>query len=171
MARVELSPQPTRTSANGLALIQRFETFLATPRKGSQGFLEIGWGHVLRPDEAQVTLVNRQQAEALLIEDLRVFEIYLQATIRVELAQHAFDALISLLRDVGIRAFERSDIRHLIQADKPQEAARTWRTWEGPRHGARNLERRHAEANLFLKASLSFYGHPEDEHFAAYLPE
>lgn len=175
MARVELPSKLLRTSANGLALIERFESFTRTPRTGSAGLMEIGYGHVLRSIDPAITLVDRQQAEALLAEDLRAYELYLQATIRGELSQHAFDALISLLWDVGILAFERSEIRQLINADKPQEAARLWRTWDGkplpPREGPRNLERRHAEANLFLKGSLSAYGHPEDEHFAAYLPE
>ncbi len=153
MPTAENLPQPLRISAPGIALLQHFTPFCPTPIKTDCGLEEIGYGHVLRPVDQHLTRVNEAQAEQLLREDVRVFEIYLRATMRVPLQQHQFEALISLVWDVGILAFERSSIRWLLNAGKVGEAVELWRTWDGgplsPRPGAENLTRRQFETALF----------------------
>jgi len=151
-------PQPHRSPPNarsvsvaGLEMIKRCVPFSAT-RRGTPGALQtIGYGHFLRPADAGLRVVDDALATQLLREDLRCIEIYLNATVRVLLEQHEFDALASLVFDVGMRTYERSFLRNAINAGDREEAGRLLMRWEMP--GNTNPARRSAEAMLFLHGS------------------
>lgn len=168
-------PNALCTSDVGISVIKQYQTFRPTPKKELCGLYEIGYGHVLRPVDQNLTMVTEAQAEQLLREDVRCFEIYLNATIRVPLQQHEFDALVSLVFDVGMLAFEHSPIRKMIDQGQRQEAARELRAWRGGPFGNRSAachhRRRHDEARLFLHGTHSVYSAFEDEHFATFCPD
>lgn len=113
-----LATPPNRLAigAAGLAIIRRFEIFSAIPTLHRKGSHVIGYSHRLRGDEAELLLapISRETGEMLMRQDCRLLELYLNATTRVVLAQHQFDALCSLLFDVGIKAFERSPLRACV---------------------------------------------------------
>jgi len=88
-------------------------------------------------------------------EDLRCFELYLSATAQTPLEQHEFDALVSLLFDVGILAFERSPLRALVNAGDKLAAADALRHWPTPEDDAARIARRRDEAEWFLYGSLA----------------
>ncbi|HRD68287.1 MAG TPA: lysozyme [Candidatus Competibacter sp.] len=98
----------------GLWIIRWFECFHPEPYLHRKGYHAIGYGHRIR--DWGIVLVNppidRAFAETLLRrEDLPMLQLYLNATTPVVLAQHEFDALCSLVFDVGIKAYERSPLR------------------------------------------------------------
>lgn len=173
MPTAEFYPNNLRISDAGIALLKRFTPLQHTPRKASCGIDEIGYGHILRPVDHHLTLVNEAQAEQLMREDVRVLEIYLNSTFRVSLLPHQFDALISLIWDIGIVSFERSPIRAYINAGMFSEAVQSWRvgfaSWKGSRFGAQNLEVRYFEAAHFSCGAVNTYGHPEVDHFSTFV--
>lgn len=139
-------------SPAGLDLIKMAVPFCAQ-RSGAPGSLQtIGYGHVLRPGDVDLQLVTEEQATQLLREDLRCIEIYLNAAARVPLAQHEFDALVSLIFDVGILSYEHSFLRDAVNAGDRQEAARLLAAWATPDQA--NPVRRNAEATLFLRGKV-----------------
>lgn len=127
-ARRHTDPRTTTSRLSigepGLRIIRYYDTFSAEPYLHRKGYHAIGYGHRIRGLDgvAVVPPITRALAEELLRrEDLPMLELYLNATARVTLAQHEFDALCSLLFDVGIRAFERSELRaHLNAGDRPR---------------------------------------------------
>ncbi|MEF8746689.1 MAG: lysozyme [Candidatus Accumulibacter propinquus] len=115
MAPHPLHPNDWRVSDAGLDLIKRFERFSSRPYPHPCGLPAIGYGHLLRPiDQALSRGVNFDQAEQLLREDVRIYEIYLNASCRVPIDQHEFDALTSLLWDIGILEYEGSTLRKML---------------------------------------------------------
>lgn len=93
-----------RTSPVGLALIQTYEGYRATRYLCPAGKWTIGYGHVIgaaewpRLDKARL---SPAQAAALLVEDLAYCEDLIARHVTAPLAQLQFDALASLLYNVG----------------------------------------------------------------------
>ena len=143
-------------SAAGLDLIKLVVPFHGV-RHGVPGALQwIGYGHVLRPiEDAQLHVVSERLATQLLRDDLRCIEIYLNATVRVPLEQHEFDALASLVFDVGIRTYEHSFLRDAINRGDRTEAAILLMRWQTPDNV--NHQRRCAEATMFLRGSIETF--------------
>lgn len=150
--------QPNRLAVGdpGLAIIRRFDHFRAEPYLHRKGYHAIGYGHRIR--DWGIDLLDppiaRATAEELLRKDIAPIELYLNATTRVALAQHQFDALVSLIFDIGIHAFERSPLRaYLHQGESAAVVAEIYRYRD---HGSSADPsypahlRRDAEARLFM---------------------
>src|SRR5574337_424453 len=92
------------TSPVGLALIQTYEGYRATRYLCPAGKWTIGYGHVIgaaewpRLDKARL---SPEQAAALLVEDLAYCEDLIARHVTAPLAQLQFDAMASLLYNVG----------------------------------------------------------------------
>lgn len=150
--------QPNRLAVGepGLAIIRRFDYFQAEPYLHRNGYHAIGYGHRIRDWGIQLLdpPIARATAEELLRQDLSPIELYLNATTRVSLAQHQFDALASLIFDDGIRAFERSPLRsHIHKGESAAAIAAIYRFRDhtpaaDPSYPAHL--RRDAEARLFM---------------------
>lgn len=143
-------PNSLSVSVSGREQIKKFLPFDATPQLSAAGIWVIGYQHALRPIDQDLVQVDEALADHLLAEDLRCVEIYLNATVRVPLEQHEFDALVSLVFDVGMVTFEHSALRlHLNDGDKaciPEELRRFG--WQRGR-AVDDVFRREAEADLF----------------------
>jgi lysozyme len=150
-------PNALCVSPAGLELIKLYHRFCEQPRRAQSGFAEIGFGHVLRPIDDDLLWISVQHADTLLREDLRCVEIYLNATVRVVLEQREFDALASLVFDVGMLNFEHSTLRVMLNAGDKPGAADALRHWGAHRVLADDLPgraRRNAEATMFLRGEL-----------------
>ena len=154
-------PNNLTTSPAGLALIKKHEGFRANVYLCPAGKPTIGYGHMLTRSEIGVLkLVSKAQAEALLLQDCRIAEIFINANVRVVLNQNQFDALVSFAFNLGVGALDRSTLLRVLNTGKYREAARQFLRWDkfkNPRTGklevAKGLFNRRAEESaLFLKA-------------------
>lgn len=140
-----------RTSQQGIDLIKEFEGFSERVYLCPGGVYTIGYGHTRGVQIGDTC--SREKAEEYLRDDLRDTEETIEALIEVPLTQNQFDALVSLVYNIGSGHFYNSTIRRVINckvADK-EEYRRAWMMWvksKGKR--LRGLvRRREAEYKLF----------------------
>jgi lysozyme len=129
--------KPLRLSPRGLALLKSpgFETgpdgrhFAAVPYRCAANKPTIGFGHVIRPNESFPHPITEEVAESLLAQDVGSAEIFVSATTRIA-TQAQFDALVILVFNIGVGAFDKSTLRRLINAGDTAEAiAHEWMRW------------------------------------------
>ena len=121
-----------RTSNQGRALIRMFESFSATPYRCPAGAWTIGFGCVIGNDEVayyQKHPVSKRQAIELFDSRIETFEDGLAELIKVPVKQHQWDALVSLVFNIGVYAFGNSTLlRRLNKADYA-DAAKEFSRW------------------------------------------
>ena len=141
------------TSPRGLRLVKSSETFSPVIYICPAGKPTIGYGHVVRGGVDRFSIpLSREQADALLAEDLAPIEIYLSAVFP-SLNQNQFDALASFCFNVGLGAFEKSTLFARLKAGDLPGAASQFARWV---HGGGKVlpglvKRRAAERDLFLE--------------------
>jgi len=147
-------------SQRGIDLIKSFEGFSLTAYHGKcdrAGLYTIGWGHArgVRPGD-KITL---EQAEKLLREDIRDAENvvnldYVSGRDKPLVTQNEFDALCSLVFNIGSNAYLESTVRRKIKQGDKMAAARAFKMWVYSDHkfiqGLAN--RRADEVRLFLQS-------------------
>lgn len=111
-------------SPEGLMLLRHYEPFSAAPYQHRHGFHAIGHGHRLPPG-APRERITRDQANALLIDDCQTLALYLAATADA-LPPGAFAAVLCLLYDAGIFAWEQSALRQAVTAGQHEVAITLW---------------------------------------------
>lgn len=116
------------TSAVGLDLIRGFESFSAEVYRCPAGRLTIGYGHVVLKTDRIAPPITEAFAEQLLTADLSWVEEDLNA-LAVPLAQHQFDALASLVFNIGRGAFAGSTLRRRLLAGDMERAANQFPRW------------------------------------------
>ena len=147
-----LHPNALRVSAAGLDLIRRFEGFSESVYLCPAGKPTIGYGHVLRPGEAFPEPISQADATDILAEDCRTVEIFINANVRVPLAQHEFDALVCFVYNIGVGAFDRSTLLRFLNMGERAAVVNEFLRWNkvqgAPMEGL--TRRRMAEAKMFL---------------------
>lgn len=144
-------------SARGLALIMRFEGFRDFTYVDAAGKLTIGFGHQLKPGERFDNGVSRTQAEELLAKDAEAACRAVRRLVRVKLAQSQFDALASLVYNIGAGAFSGSTLLKRLNAGCLAAAADEFLRWNKIRRADGYAEspgltaRRAAERMMFLE--------------------
>lgn len=117
-------------SEQGIALIKEFEGFSAQPYRCPAGKLTIGYGHVIHPIETYPEAgITQQEAEKLLKQDVSYAEAMVNHAVLVPLSQNQFDALVSLVYNIGIKAFVNSTLLRLLNDGDTQAAARQFSRW------------------------------------------
>ena len=143
-----------RISGQGIALIKEFEgyspgVYLCPGEKAT-----IGYGHALLPGEEHLKSgITRQQAEALLLQDVRFAEDAVNAQVRTTLSQNQFDALVSFVYNVGVTAFSHSTLLCLLNENAMVAAAGQFSRWiyASDKKLPGLARRREAEYSLFIK--------------------
>ena len=138
--------------ARGLSLIKRFESLRLNSYQDSGGVWTIGYGHT-GSDVDPGRLITAAQAEALLRRDVAHAELAIDKLIQAPLKQSQFDALVSLVFNIGGARFATSTLRKRVNsldhASVPSEFCK-WRYDNGtPLLGL--IRRRVAEAALYLE--------------------
>ena len=150
--QIKLPPLPAqpnksmKPSANLLSFIMKHEGLRLRQYKDTAGNLTIGYGHKLNGSKPNLVLTEKS-ARDLLIKDILYSADYVMHNVRAKLTQYQFDALTSLVFNVGRTAFASSDLKKLIDAGKMAEAARIMINFRVPNEGVRS--RREAEQVLF----------------------
>lgn len=153
-------------SEAGMALLNEFEGFRAKPYRDSVGKPTIGWGTTYYPDGTPVRMsdkpVTRSEAasikQAVLNQDFSpaVNMMFADEIESGAITQNMFDALISLVYNIGVMGLKASSIYRNIKAGRYDAAADSFLLYNKGRINGRLevigglVTRRHKERALFL---------------------
>ena len=119
-----------KTSQKGLDLIKKFESFSDKEYICPAGKVTIGYGHVILPNEHFSSSITKEEAEILLKKDLQPREKSLNILVKVNINQNQFDALMSLIYNIGVANFKQSTLLKFINDrlfDKVPDQFRRWK--------------------------------------------
>ena len=142
-------------SRSAVELIKAFEGFRPKAARLDDGRWTIGYGHTLTAREGAE--IKEADAEALLLYDMIGASHAVNEFVFAPLTQNQFDALVSFVFNIGVRAFRGSPTLRRLNEGRPLEAAMAMELWrkadlEGERIVIDALVRRRAaEKALFLK--------------------
>ncbi|MGL6100366.1 MAG: lysozyme [Fusobacteriaceae bacterium] len=135
----------------GINMIKRFEGSKLTTYVCEGGKKTIGYGHTKTAKTGMT--ITQQQAEDLLISDLKFFEQKVSEMVKTKITQNQFDALVSFCYNVGSGNLQTSTLLRKLNAGDYPGAAEEFPRWN--RAGGKVLngliKRREAEKELFLK--------------------
>lgn len=146
-----------KISPLGLKLIKAFEGYRENATALATGQRVIGYGHPLEDDE-RMKPVSKEAADTLLREDLAPVEQMVRETIFSPLSQSQFDALVSLVFNIGPINFMTSNLRHALNNGRTLDAAAAFDEWRKADIDGRTyvvdalVRRRTAEKALFLRS-------------------
>ena len=173
-----------KTSAVGISMITRFEQYHdgdlnkigLQPKMCPAGIWTVGLGHALvnqkngqwlrgtadyplvKEQYPQFLTLTKNEADVLLRVDLVKFEDKLNQSLRVQLQQHQFDALVSYTFNIGWS----ETMMRLINANSPMKNIVDW--WENHYITANGvkmpglIKRRKSEAHLYSTGKVSYFG-------------
>lgn len=140
-----------KTSNNGISIICRFEGLRLQSYMCSAGILTIGFGHT-GPEVKEHMTITKDKAVEFLKADLQKFEDRLRVLVKIPLLQHEFDALISLMFNIGAGAFSKSTLLKWLNEGRKMDASLEFLSWNKiagqPISGL--TTRRSLERDLFL---------------------
>lgn len=143
------------TSAKGRKLIEQREGMKLEAYQDSVGVWTIGVGHTSMAGSPTVSKglhITAAQCDEILSRDLKKFEVCVNAAVPRPLADHEFDALVSLCFNIGGHAFTNSTIVKKINAGDKAGAADHFLDWS--KAGGKTLQglvnRRKSERMQFI---------------------
>lgn len=143
-----------RISAKGAQFIKNFEGKRLKPYLCPAKKWTVGYGHVISEQEADRLKdgISEDRANELLLSDLAKFEVAVNKSVRVQLTQDQFDALVSFVFNVGIGAFVGSTLLKRLNERNFRAAADEFLKWchIGKEVSAGLLKRRKGEREIFL---------------------
>lgn len=104
-----------KLSEAGLQAIAQREGFGATRYRDASGY-SIGYGHYIQAGESFSEPMSREDAGALLLADSEIAQKAVRAYVKVSLTQAQFDALVSMVYNIGSGNFRTSTTLRLINA-------------------------------------------------------
>lgn len=141
---------PKRLNKAGLAAIKSYEGLSLVRYNDVAGYPTIGYGHLILPHEEFHT-ISLEEAEALFIRDVMVYEDAVNENVKVPLTQNMFNALVSFCYNVGVDQFRNSTLLRVLNAGDYIEANNQLARWN--RAGGKVVEglanRREHEQQLF----------------------
>ena len=146
------NPQDLQIPAFAVALIRLFERFSAMTYREPNGTQSIGYGHNIQAGERFVAPITPSQALELLKADILPRCQAIQEVVKVEVSEEEYCALISLCYNIGVHAFQTSELVALLNAGQRQQAADQFLQWvhASGRVLPALVERREIERDLFL---------------------
>ena len=138
---------------NGVDLIKSFEGFRSVAYLCPANILTIGYGHTKTVKIGQI--VTELQAEKLLLDDLATAENYVNS-LKLNINQNQFDALVSFVFNCGSCNFAKSTLLKMIRVNPNSDNIRfEFSRWN--KGGGKVLSgltrRRKAESDLYFKIS------------------
>ncbi|EDD7982969.1 glycoside hydrolase family protein [Salmonella enterica subsp. enterica serovar Kottbus] len=121
-----------KISDSGLAALKREEGCKLTAYTDSRGVWTIGTGHTGRVDGVAVgknMTITQDTADRLLRDDLSWVERCITERVTVPLNQNQYDALCSLIFNIGANAFTGSRVRRYLNAGNYTAAADAFLKW------------------------------------------
>lgn len=136
-------------SIPGLKLIEHFEGLRLKAYKDSVGIWTIGYGHTAGVCEGDE--ITPEQAEAFLHNDVAWAERVIATKVPCRISQNQFDALVSLIYNIGSGNFAKSSVLRALNAGDMKAAAEGFLLWNkaGGKEIVGLTNRRRAEMLLF----------------------
>jgi len=144
-------------SAKGRKFITKEEANKLTAYQDTRGIWTIGVGHTSAagpPAVKKGMKITAAQSDAILAQDLGKTEDAINSSVKVPLTQNQFDALASLIHNIGVPAFKKSTLLKRLNAKDYAGAADQFLVWK--KAGADTsilLKRRQRERSLFMTAN------------------
>jgi len=117
-----------KTSQKGIDLIKKYESCKLTAYQNKGDVPTIGYGHTVGIDIGDE--ITQNEAEQLLTQDLVIFEWQLTYLIKYDagllVEQNEFDALISLIFNIGIGNFRKSKTFKALKSKDETEMIIQW---------------------------------------------
>ncbi len=140
--------------SSGLNLIKEFESLRLKAYDDGIGVWTIGYGTIKYPNGVRVKkgdVITEAQANQYLLNDVSWCVSTVNNKVKVPLTQNQFDALCSLIYNIGETNFNNSTLLKRLNAFKYDEAAKQFLVWN--KAGGKTLNglirRREAEKKLF----------------------
>ena len=152
-----------RTGPRGRALIKTFEGVVPYAYNDPVGHCTFGVGHLIHQGNCNATdrrnwgtpqrPAGADKVDLVLQADLHPRERAVDKLVKVKLRQHEFDALVSLMFNIGAANFESSTVLRELNKGRRYRAGLAFLMWN--KAGGRVLlglsRRRRAERRLFRK--------------------
>lgn len=137
-------------SQTGIDLIESFEGCCLDAYQDIGGVWTIGYGHT--QDVCAGMMITQEQATQMLLQDLVIYEGYVNQYVTVPLTQNQFNALVSFTYNLGPDAFAKSTLLSVLNAGQYSNAAAMFLEYDhaGGVEVAGLKRRRLAEQALFL---------------------
>jgi lysozyme len=133
----------------GTDLLKFYEGCKLVAYQDSVGVWTIGYGHTKGVYEGMT--ITQEQAEQMLLDELKEYESYVDDLVTVPLNQNQFDALVVWVYNLGPTNFRKSTLLKELNNGNYQAVPIEIKRWN--KAGGQVLEglikRRKAEANLF----------------------
>lgn len=121
-------PGDTRQiNTRGLNIIMKFEPVSLEATRALNRHA-IGFGHRDRKIKAGSTM-SREDVYLLLFEDLEKIEKKLERWVKTDLSDNQYGALVSLIFDIGLKQFRKSDLRKHLNRGDFLAAAKEFESW------------------------------------------
>lgn len=136
-----------------IGLIEQFEGFRAQCYQDTGGVWTIGYGHACPAgDPLRAATLTREQAEALLRQDVQHAVEAVNMNVTVLLKQEQFDALVDFAFNVGVNAFKNSTLLRKLNAGHCCAVPDQLRKWnrDNGQVIAGLIARRNAEIALYV---------------------
>lgn len=131
----------------------RLVAYLPTP----DDVWTIGWGHTLGVKKGDK--ITKEQAQEFFIQDKQWAEDAVNQKVKVPLTQEQFDALVSLVFNIGANAFSRSTLLKKLNRKDYQGAADQFNVWVKQKGKTlTGLVRRRAEERSYFLSGMSKEG-------------
>lgn len=146
-------------SPAGRAFLEAREGVVLRWYRDVAGVLTCGVGHAWRPEDGTVNEgdpITQEQCDALLAHDVEACELAINNNVVPELTQNQFDALVSLVFNIGVGAFEASTVLRIINGSTEMPVEQAWELWDKDVQGGVKvtdpalLARRKREYALFM---------------------
>ncbi|PKB90920.1 muraminidase [Ewingella americana] len=141
-------------SPNGISKLKSEEGEKLTGYKDSRGIPTLGVGHTGTVDGKPVSVgmvITKEKSTELLLSDLKWVEKSIADNVKAPLSQNQYDALCSLIFNIGASAFSGSTVLRKLNAKDYSGAADAFLMWKKAGNDLNILlPRRQRERALFL---------------------
>ena len=136
-------------SQEGLSLIKKFEGCELEAYKCAAGVWTIGYGSTKGVKQGDT--ISQEDADKLLLHEIKEYETYVNDMVNVDLTQNQFDALVSWVFNLGPANLAASTLLKVLNAKDYEGVPAQSKRWN--KAGGKVLQglirRREAEALLF----------------------
>lgn len=143
-----------RISSNGITRLKGEEGERLNAYLDSRGIPTVGVGHTDIVDGKPVALgmvITQGKSTELLLQDIKWVEVAITSQVKAPLNQNQFDALCSLVFNIGATAFAGSTVLRLLNSKDYTGAADAFLMWKkAGKDLSILLPRRRRERALFL---------------------